>query len=160
MLPRPDTEGALERSRLVRKKVLRSRRYPPNLVAEIGAGVEQVGSDQRQQRGVAVQPRELAAPELRDVVRQVLRAQVIAAEQDLSTRVVDAPERWFRLTARHDRATRKETAPGASLDAVPRAIPPPGGPLLLPCSQRYRKPEGSAGRAARVRDDRASSGRG
>src|SRR5215204_880209 len=79
------SQGAFDDHRLLRKKILGPRRDPADVVAEVVTCVDEVISEQRQQRGVAVQPRRAAVPELAYVRQQILRAHVIAAEKHLAS---------------------------------------------------------------------------
>src|SRR5829696_7423258 len=64
--------------------------------------------------------------------------------------MIDAPEGRLGLRGRHDGPPREETAPAAFSYPVPRAIPPPDGPLLTDCVHGYVKPQSAARRATRV----------
>ena len=91
-----------------------------------------------------MQPRRLPSPELGRVRRQILRAYVIAAEQQLPPSVVEAPE-WRRFLRRRDDGPATELpTPGSPFDSVPAAVSPPDRPLLLNRDHRGSKPQPSA----------------
>ena len=120
-------------------------------------------SEQRKQRGVTVEPRRLSATELFDVRAKVLRAHVVAAEEDLPARTVVAPERRLpvakgarssgrrsgrtrcpaRCRASAGIATTRPTAPGSRRWVDANRRPPPVVPLVctmrLRCRRRVRR---------------------